>query len=95
MPARFRVGGGGRAARCAAVGVMLFVAGGCPGDTMAGVELTERITIMEDAFVQMDQENAELATRLLSLEARLARQDTLLRRMSSMMDQMAVAIERR
>lgn len=75
--------------------VLLLMAAGCPRNTMADLELTERLMILEDGMVQMDQERAELATRLLIVEGQLARQDTLLRRMGRMLDEMAVALERR
>ncbi len=74
---------------------LLLMAAGCPRNTMADLELTERLMILEDGMVQMDQERAELATRLLMVEGQLARQDTLLRRMGRMLDEMAVALERR
>ncbi len=75
--------------------ILLLMAAGCQRDAMADLELTERLMILEDGMVQMDQERAELATRLLMVEGQLARQDTLLRRMGRMLDEMAVALERR
>lgn len=81
-------------ARLMAAGLLLFLAG-CPRSPTAEIELTERLTVLEDAMVQLDQENAELATRLGLLEAQLSRQDTVLTRMTRMLDEMAVALERR
>lgn len=75
--------------------LLLLLAAGCPRHTTADLELTERLMILEDGMVQMDQERADLTARLLSVEGQLARQDTLLRRMGRMLDEMAVALERR
>ncbi len=75
--------------------VMVLIVAGCPRSPATDIELTERLTALEDAMVQLDQENAELATRVTLLQSQLARQDSMLTRMGRMMDEMAFALERR
>jgi hypothetical protein len=91
--------GGRRRARraaiwCGAAGLLLGLSG-CPRDTMQSIEMVERLTILEDAMILLQEDNAELAGRIQQLEARLTQQDTEIRRLSVTMDQVVAALDRR
>jgi hypothetical protein len=79
---------------CCAAGLLLVLSG-CPRDTMQNIELVERLTILEDAMILLQEDNGELADRMQQLEARLAQQDTEIRRLSLTMDQVVAALDRR